>query len=49
MSTTDGALDQKLFYDLEWIFYCLLPKICMQMKYLPSTKFYVSFLAQIKL
>ena len=26
MSTTDGATDQKLIYDLEWIYYCLLPK-----------------------
>ena len=24
MSTTDGAIDQKLFYDLGGIFYCLL-------------------------
>ena len=41
MSTTDGAIDQKLFYDLEWIYHCLLPKIVMQMKHLP-------FSAQIK-
>ena len=26
MPTTDGAIEQKLFYDLEWIYYCLLPK-----------------------
>ena len=26
MSTTDGATDQTLFYDLEWIYYCLIPK-----------------------
>ena len=48
MSTTDGAIDQKLFYDLEWIYYCLLPKAFIQMKHLPSTKLYVSLLAQIK-
>ena len=33
MSTTDGAFDQKLFYDLEWIYHCLLPKTDMQMKH----------------
>ena len=51
MSTTDGAIDQKLIYDLEWIYYCLLPKTkCkwMQMKHLPSAKFYLSLSAQIK-
>ena len=48
MSTTDGAIDQKLFYDLEWIYNCLLPKTVMQMKHLPSRKFYLSHLAQIK-
>ena len=48
MSTTDGAIDQKLFYDLEWIYYCLLPKTVMQMKHLPSAKFYLSISAQIK-
>ena len=48
MSTTDGAIGQKLFYDLEWIYHCLLPKTVMQMKHLPSTKFYLSLLAQIK-
>ena len=26
MSTTDGAIDQKLFYDLEKMYYCLLPR-----------------------
>ena len=26
MSTTDGAIDQKLSYDLEWIYHCLLLK-----------------------
>ena len=26
MSTTDSAIDQKLFSDLEWIYHCLLPK-----------------------
>ena len=26
MSTKDGAIDKKLFYDLEWIYHCLLPK-----------------------
>ena len=29
MSTTDGAIDQKIIYDLEWIYYCLLPKTVM--------------------
>ena len=48
MSTTDGAIDQKLIYDLEWIYYCLLPKAVMQMKHLPSAKFYLSLSAQIK-
>ena len=44
MSTTDdciGAIDQNLFYDLEWKYHCLLPKTVMQMKHLASTKFYV--------
>ena len=48
MSTTDGAIDEKLFYDLEWLYHCLLPKTIMQMKHLPPRKFYLSFLAQIK-
>ena len=51
MSTTDGAIDQKLINDLEWIYYCLLPKTVMQMKHLPSAKlakFYLSLSAQIK-
>ena len=48
MSTTDGAINQKLFYDLEWIYYCILPKTGKQMKHLPSTKFYLSLSAQIK-
>ena len=48
MSTTDGDIDQKLSYDLEWIYYCLLPKTVMQMKHLPSAKFYLSLSAQIK-
>ena len=48
MSTTDGAIDQKLFYDLEWICYCLLPKTFIKMKHMPSTKFYLSLLAQMK-
>ena len=48
MSTKDGAIDQKLFYDLERIYYCLLPKTVIQMKHLPSTKFYLSLLAQNK-
>ena len=48
MSTTDGAIDQKLFHDLEWIFYCLLQIIFMQMKHLPTTKLYILFLAKIK-
>ena len=33
MSATDGAIDQTLFYDLQWIYHCLLPKIFMQMKH----------------
>ena len=37
-----------VFYDLEWIYYCLLPKTVMQMKHLPSAKFYLSISAQIK-
>ena len=48
MSTTDGAIDQKLIYDLEWIYYCLPPKTVMQMKHLSSAKFYLSLSAQIK-
>ena len=50
MSTTDGVIDQKLVFDLEWInkmYYCLLPKIFIQMKHLPLTEFYQSLLAQI--
>ena len=30
MSTTDGAIDQKLFSDLQWIYHCLLPKTVLQ-------------------
>ena len=48
MSTTDGAIEQKLIYDLEWIYYCLPPTTFIQMKHLPSTKFYLSLLAQTK-
>ena len=48
MSTTDGAIDQKLLYDLELIYHCLLPKTVMQMKHMPSTKFHLSLSAQIK-
>ena len=48
MSTTDSAIDQKLFYDLEWIYLCLLLKIVMQMKHLPTKEFYLSRSAQIK-
>ena len=48
MSTTDGAIDQNLFYDLKWIFNCQLPKTNMQMKHLSSTKFYLSLSAQIR-
>ena len=49
MSTTDGAIDQKLFSDLEWIYHCLLPKTVLQMKRLQSTKFvHLSLSAQIK-
>ena len=29
ISTTDGAIDQNLFYDLEWTCHCLLPKTVM--------------------
>ena len=43
MSTTDGAIDQKLFSDLEWIYHCLLPKTVLQMKRLQSTKFIYHF------
>ena len=49
MSTTDGAIDQKSFYGLEWIYYCLLPKPIMQMKHLPSTKFDLLLSAQINI
>ena len=48
MSTTDGAIDQQLIYDLKWIYYCLLPKTVMQMKHLPSAKSYLSLSEQIK-
>ena len=48
MSTTDGAIDEKLFYDLEWIYHFLPPKTVVQKKHLPSTKFYLSHSAQIK-
>ena len=48
MSTTDGAIEQKLFYDLQWICYCLLSKTFMQMKHMPSTKLYLSLSAQIE-
>ena len=40
MLPTDGTIEQKLFSDLEWIYYCLLSKTVMQIKHLPSTKFY---------
>ena len=46
MSTTDGAIDQKLFSDLEWIYHCLLLKTVLQMKRLQSTKFYLSQIKQ---
>ena len=32
MSTTDGTVDQKSFYDLQGIYNCILPKTDMQMK-----------------
>ena len=48
MSTTDGAIDQKLFYYLQWIYYFLVPKAVMQMKHVPSAKFYLYFSSQIK-
>ena len=48
MSTTDGGIDQKYFYDFEWLYYCLLPKTVMQMKHLLWTTFYLSLSAQIK-
>ena len=48
MSTTDGAIDQKLSYELEWTYYCLLPKTVMQLEHLSATKFYLSLSAQIK-
>ena len=40
MSTTDGAIDQKL--------YCLLLKTVMQIKHQPTTKYDLSLSAQIK-
>ena len=43
-----ALLMKKLFYDLEWMYHCLLPKTIMQMKHLPATKFYLSLSAQIK-
>ena len=46
MSTTKGAINQKKSNDLDRI-YCLLPKTVLQMKHLPSAKFYLSLLAQI--
>ena len=48
MSTTDGAIGQKLFYDKDWIHFCLLPKTVIEMKHLPSAKLYSPLLAQIK-
>ena len=50
MPIIDGAIDQKSFCNLERILYCLLQKKknIMQMKHLISTKFYLSFSAQIK-
>ena len=36
MSTADDDYDQKLFYYLEWIYHCLLPKAVKQMTHLPS-------------
>ena len=48
MSTTDCTIDQQLSYDLEWIYYCLLPETVMQMKHLQSTKFYLTLSVQIK-
>ena len=48
MSTTDGAIDQRLYMDLEWIYHCLLPKTVTQIKHLAWTKFYLSLSAQIK-
>ena len=42
------ALLIKLFYDLEWKYYCLLPKTVMPMKHLPTVKFFLSLSAQIK-
>ena len=35
-----GYSDAIVTEDFEWIFYCLLLKIFIQMKHLPSTKFY---------
>ena len=36
MSTIDGAIDQNLSYDLEWIYHCLIPRTVMHMKHLAS-------------
>ena len=44
ISSTDGATDQKLFYDLECIYFCPLSKTVMQMKHLPSVKFKILFI-----
>ena len=41
MITTDDAIDQKSFYDLEGLYNCLLPKTDMQIEHLASTKFYL--------
>ena len=41
MLTTDSAIDEKSFYDLQGIYYCLPTKTDMQMKHLASTKFII--------
>ena len=41
MSTTDGTIDQKLFFDLEWTHHGLQPKTYIKMKHLPSTKKFI--------
>ena len=48
MSTTDGAIDKKLIYDLEWIYYCLPPKNINTNETAAINKIYSSLSAQIK-
>ena len=50
MSTTDGAIDQKLFYDLEWIYHILFSIIKSSFADETSSicKIVFIFLSQIK-